>query len=210
MSAPPDGGAELELLERALGYTRVALQQVAPADLPRRTPCRDWTLDRLLHHLDDALDAFAEGARGDVGRRPVVPLDVRVATLQAKACALLGAWSGPAAPAVVRVGDVAVPASLVPRVAALEIAVHGWDVVRATGQDAPLPDDLARALRPVAAAVVADDDRGTRFAEPLVVPPTAGEAERLLAALGRRTGLDLSRCDGQVSGIRRTEHRPAS
>ena len=84
----------VELLDRALGYTRVVLAGVPGADLDRRTPCRDWNLGQLLAHMDDALDAFTEAAGGavDVPARGWSPL--RVDRLQEKACALLGAWSG--------------------------------------------------------------------------------------------------------------------
>ena len=56
----------IELLDRALGYTRVVLAGVPGADLDRRTPCRDWNLGQLLAHMDDALDAFTEAAGGAV------------------------------------------------------------------------------------------------------------------------------------------------
>ena len=47
----------LELLERALGYTRGALATVG-ADRSGPTPCAGWSLADLLCHMDDGLDAF--------------------------------------------------------------------------------------------------------------------------------------------------------
>jgi uncharacterized protein (TIGR03086 family) len=186
MSAPPDGA--VELVERALGYTRGALHGVTPRLLGRPTPCAGWDLDRLLTHMDDALDAFTEGAGGAValvGPETTTSLPVRLGTLQTKACDLLGAWTAPGVPEVVLVDDVAVPTAVVAAAAALEITVHGWDVAQATGRATPIPDGLAADLLPVAHALVADDDRAERFARALVTPPGADPATRLLGFVGR-------------------------
>jgi uncharacterized protein (TIGR03086 family) len=173
----------LELLERALGYTRVALSSVGP-DRGGPTPCAGWSLADLLVHMDDGLDAFLEAAGGEV--RVEVPRQpgADLAAMQRKACALLGAWSSPP-PAWVVVGDRPIPPGLVVAAAALEIAVHGWDVGRATGDGHALPDGLALALIPVAQAVVTADDRPGRFAASLVAPQGTGAAGELLAFLGR-------------------------
>ena len=116
----------------------------------------------------------------EVPRRPVSDLEA----LQGKACHLLGVWSSPT-PEYVVVGDHPVPSPLLVSAAALEIAVHGWDVGRATGALPDLPDDLARALMPVAQAVVLPEDRPDRFAAPRRTGQTAGSADVLLGFLGR-------------------------
>ncbi|MEU0437066.1 hypothetical protein ABZ153_36730 [Streptomyces sp. NPDC006290] len=71
-------------------------------------------------------------------------------------------------------------------VGALEIAVHGWDVARACGRARPIPSALAAELLPLAHLVVADADRGVRFAAPVDVPPGTRPGGLLLAFLGRR------------------------
>jgi len=178
--APDDA---VELMERSLAYTRVVLADVDDAVLGRPTPCSAWTLDALLDHMGDALDAFTEAAAGWVDVRRAAPAPDRVAALQDRACALLGAWAQ-AVPEAVTVGDRAVPASLVVATAALEITVHGWDVGQATGRGTPIPSRLAHDLLPVARTVVTSADRGVRFA---AERPAAGSAHdaRLLAFLGR-------------------------
>jgi uncharacterized protein (TIGR03086 family) len=174
----------LELLERALGYTRGALATVGP-DRSAPTPCAGWSLADLLCHMDDGLDAFLEAAGGAVcieaSLRPGADVDV----LQTKACHLLGVWSGRTPPYVV-VGDRPTPSSVIVAAAALEIAVHGWDVAQATGVRHHLPDDLGRALLPVAHAVVAPEDRPARFALPQVPARDMGPTAELLGFLGRR------------------------
>lgn len=179
----PDPG--VELLERALAYTRGALVTITPAHLALPTPCTRWHLADLLGHMEDSLDAFAEGATGVIGLRSAAPapVDARVATLQDKACRLLGAWAA-AATALVEVGGRPVPVGTISRLAALEIAVHGWDVARTTGHDAVLPVDLAEALLPTALAVALEQHG--EFGPPVPVSADAGPDRRLLGLLGRR------------------------
>jgi uncharacterized protein (TIGR03086 family) len=174
----------VELLDRALAYTRVVLSGVDGADLDRRTPCRAWDLGQLLAHMDDALDAFTEAARGvvDVPARTWSPR--RVDPLQEKACALLGAWSGQP-PRDVRVGGAELSSELLVETAALEITVHGWDVSWATAGPAPIPEELAERLLAVARRVVDDTDRGVRFGRARPTDDGASAGERLLAFLGR-------------------------
>jgi len=178
-TAPPPTA----LLALALDHACAALGRVAARDLDRPTPCAAWDLGALLAHLDDALDAFTEAAGGAVPVHADVPLEVRVGSLRRKAYGLLSAWSG--APATVRVGGVAVEADVVVRAAALEVAVHGWDVDQATGAGTPLPDALARGLLPLAAGLVGTDDRPARFAPPHPPSACAGPGEVLLGFLGR-------------------------
>jgi uncharacterized protein (TIGR03086 family) len=174
----------VELLDRALSYTRVTLHEVAEADLSRRTPCERWDLGQLLAHMDDALDAFSEGAHGAVDLHTRVPVRVRVGSLQQKACTLLAAWSRER-PDHVTIGDQRLETPVVVLTAALEIAVHGWDVGRATGADRPIPVELARGLLPVAEALLAESDRGSQFDPPRPVRADAPDDVRLLAFLGR-------------------------
>lgn len=184
---PPALDGAVELLERSLGYTRVALADVGPHNLTAPTPCTGWNLSRLLAHMDDALDAFTQAAAGRVEVDPVMPSDDRVGSLQDKACALLGAWTE-ARPVLVAVGDLEIDSSVLVAAAALEITVHGWDVAQATGRRTPVPADLARGLLGVAELVVAPEDRDRRFAAPRPVSTSTVPSDRLLAYLGRMTG----------------------
>jgi uncharacterized protein (TIGR03086 family) len=136
--------------------------------------------------MDDGLNAFVEAADGAV-RVHVPPgpgADLEV--MQAKACHLLGVWSARTPSQVVVVGDRPVPSRLLVSAAALEIAVHGWDVGRATGSAKDLPDDLAVALMPVAQAVIMPEDRPSRFAAPVLTAPDARASDVLLGYVGRR------------------------
>jgi uncharacterized protein (TIGR03086 family) len=181
----------LEMLERAIGYTRVQLQAVTPELLCLPTPCEQWRLGALLDHMADSLDALTEAAdlhhvSVAVGREPASPLSPvdAVERLQVRACSLLGAWSAVAQDDDVMVGDRPLSSSLLACAGALEVAVHGWDVSQATGVRAPIPAALARDLLIWADVLVSDADRPGRFDYP-ISGPSIGPSSRLLMKLGR-------------------------
>ena len=179
----------LELLERAVGYTRVQLQVVTPPMLCRPTPCTAWSLAELLEHMSEGLDALVEAADlGEVALHaptdlPPSPVDA-VDRLRERACSLLGAWSAVAHDDDVAVGDKALSSSLLACAGALEVAVHGWDVSQATGAREPIPAALARDLLTWADVLVSDSDRPGRF-DYVLDGPSVGPSSRLLRLLGR-------------------------
>lgn len=183
----------IELLDRALGYTRAILARVDDTDatLVLPTPCRQWNLGQLLAHMEDALDAFTEGASGTVSLDPRIPAVVRTAALRQKACHLLGAWSAQRPPEV-RIGDQVAPTAVVAAAAALEITVHGWDLAQSIGSPAPIPEELAAHLLPVADAMVSPHDRDSLFGPVLEVPDASTAEDHLLAYLGRDRSIPLA------------------
>jgi uncharacterized protein (TIGR03086 family) len=177
------------LLERAVGYTRTSLGLLPRAAPDAATPCAGWDLTRLLRHMDDSLAAFAEAAEtGYVA--PSGPAEphpaLLAASLRDRACRLLGAWAHEPGRPHVSVAGQDLATTLLAATGALEIAVHGWDVARACGEDRPLPEELAQSLLAVAPMVVHASDRPGRFAAPLAVPARASASDALLGFLGRR------------------------
>ncbi|TYL55351.1 TIGR03086 family protein [Nocardioides sp. BGMRC 2183] len=208
MTVPPpalgpavDTGSAVELLERALASTCGALATVTPHHLDRRTPCHRWRLCDLLDHMEDCLDAFTEGAGGSVSERSAAPSadpDL-LAVLRVKANRLLGAWTllasplGPGMTEPVRFGAHALPLADVAGLAAVEIAVHGWDVATTTGTVVPMSASLAVDLEPWARWLVVHDlqtaaaGQPRRFAPPVPAAATADPVRRLVGLLGRAT-----------------------
>lgn len=173
----------VELLDRSLAYARGGLARITPDRLGDPTPCAGWDLGALLRHMDDGLDAFTEAATGSVALTPTDGAP-RLASIQAKACALLGWWCEHP-PADVRIGDLPMPSTLLVGTAALEITIHGWDVHQALGTGQDVPAGLAEELLPVALMTVGEADRTTRFGPRRAVADDAPSARRLLAHLGR-------------------------
>jgi uncharacterized protein (TIGR03086 family) len=67
-----------------------------------------------------------------------------------------------------------------------DLLTHGWDLARATGIAADLPNDLAKQALTFARNQVATQPRTGRFAEPQPIDDTDPPIEQLAAFLGRR------------------------
>lgn len=189
-ASPPIPSA-VELLDRAVGYTRGCLAQVTPESLDRPTPCVRWSLLDLLVHMDDSLAAMAEAAESSslsLAPEPG-PVDARalLVSIRQRACSLVAQWIPPGEP-VVQLGPAGLARETLGAVGALEIALHGWDVATALGLDRPIPPTLAMDLWPWARDHITDADRPVRFAIPPDVPAWAAPQTRLLAQAGRRDG----------------------
>jgi uncharacterized protein (TIGR03086 family) len=186
-ASPP---AAVAVLDSAVTWTHSCLQLARIADLTLPTPCSAWNLGQLLAHMEDSLAALGEAAelgRVDVSDRPATADPGRaVDRLVQRACATRAAWLQRLTSAPISVGDLALGRDTTAMVGALEIAVHGWDIAQSVGSGRRMPEDLAARLYAVALAVVTPDERGTRFAPPVDVPPDAPVSTRLLAHLGRQ------------------------
>jgi uncharacterized protein (TIGR03086 family) len=178
------------LLERAAGYALGAAETVTPELLSRPTPCRDWNLRMLLEHACESVAALLEGLdAGRIGLYPAIqyrtPADpARI--LRERVTRLLDALSAEDRHAhVIDVADQRLPDSVLADVAALEIAIHGWDISQASGHHRPLPPELAVDLLAISPLLVPDGNRHPLFASPVYVSATAHPSQRLLAYLGR-------------------------
>ncbi|HSE07019.1 MAG TPA: TIGR03086 family metal-binding protein [Nocardioidaceae bacterium] len=189
----------MELLERAIAYTRGSLALVRADLMAAPTPCAGWDLHALLLHMHDSLASLDEAGSARVVHRatpPAPPVDL-VDSLRVRACRLLAEWStdwaadpraarsAPAGSLDILVDGRPVTSSVLTSAGALEIAVHGWDVAVACGDNRPLPDELAADLLLLAPVLVTAVDRPTRFAAARPSRPGCSPGERLLAFLGR-------------------------
>jgi len=150
----PDNAVDLGPAARRLADL---VCNVADGALDRPTPCPAYSLGDLIEHVGGLALAFAASARkersaytemaaaGDAARlgrgwRERIRGDL---TALAQAWAEPGAWAG-----MTRIAGDDSPAEVVGLVLADELAVHGWDVARASGQPyACEPEILEAALR---------------------------------------------------------------
>jgi uncharacterized protein (TIGR03086 family) len=191
-AAPPAWPADgARLLEPSVGYALGAVLAVTPELLPRPTPCRDWDLRMLLRHASESLAAIGEGIEaGRVGPHPAAEdRDLAADPAEAfrdRAGQLLDAWTslGHQRQAV-DIAGCPLAASVMAAAAALEVAVHGWDISQACGQRQPIPRALATALLEISPVLVPRAGRHPLFAAPVTVPETAAPSDRLAAFLGR-------------------------
>ena len=188
---PADGA---RLLEPSVSYAVGVVLAVTPELLSRPTPCREWDLRMLLRHASESLAALGEGIEtGRVGPHPAEDSDLVADPARAfrdRAGQLLGAWTSPGHQRqIIEIARCPLAESVMAATAALEIAVHGWDISRACGQRQPIPRALATDLLAIAPALVPRTGRHPLFAAPVTVAAMAGPSDRLAAFLGRSPGI---------------------
>ena len=115
---------------------------VPDGDLGRPTPCTEYTVGDLLHHITGVTVAFggaavkARGESADMGPwGDASKLDPDWhASLPRRVGALAEAWCNPDAWAgMTRVGGADVPADMTGIILLGELVVHGWGLARGTG-----------------------------------------------------------------------------
>ncbi|WUI04158.1 TIGR03086 family metal-binding protein [Spirillospora sp. NBC_00431] len=154
------GWAVLDTAHEAL---RAAVRDLSDQDLRRPTPCSEWNVTQVLQHAAGDQLAYASSITGEPGPgfNPFEPSGELsgspMAFLEPMVSACAAAWATVDRDA----GSVAVPVppgSLKPEAgagaAALDAAVHAWDIAVATGRPSPLTPDLARRLMDVATQIV--------------------------------------------------------
>ncbi len=181
------------LHRRALDATRSVVARIGPDQMDQPTPDEGWDVRALLNHVVAGNLWAAELASGrtidEVGDRfdgDVIgddPLDA----YDRSAAAARAAFEAPGAldaPCAVSYGPV--PGSVYAGHRFVDVFIHGWDLAKATGQDASLDPDLVagcvEVLEPQLAMLQGSGMFGTAFD----VPTTADAQTRLLAGLGRR------------------------
>ena len=175
MAAPNES---VVVLSRALDQAGDVLAAVHADQLAQPTPCGDWDVAQLIGHLVNAPVRFLEMARGGEPDWSATPRPVAsnwVAEFRSHADDLIHHWhqAGAAADA----GQVDWQTA--------EIAVHTWDVARATGQSPILLPEVAERGLAFMSAMLTPENRGEVFAPAVPVPDDAPVYDRLAAFAGR-------------------------
>ncbi|QXJ20393.1 TIGR03086 family protein [Actinomadura graeca] len=160
MDATTSGWNVLDTAHEAL---RTAVREVPAGAWTWPTPCTEWDVTQVVQHAAGDQLAFAAAITGGPGPGfdPFAPSGTidgdPGAFLEPMLAACAAAWATVDKDA----GTVPVPVppnALPPRVgagaAALDAAVHAWDIAMATGRPSPLTGDLARELLTVAKEIV--------------------------------------------------------
>lgn len=178
-------------LIQAMDYADDALRAVTPRLLSSPTPCRDWNLRMLLEHVHESLAALHEGiAAGQVAAAPAPRSGASTAaalvgTFRNRAAALMRASAETGGDGDISIVGQPMSADCLRTVAALELAVHAWDISQACGQCLPIPEELAAGLLAQARVLVPQAGRAPLFAPPVPPPPHSTPSDRLTAYLGR-------------------------
>lgn len=171
---------------------------VPDSDLGRPTPCTQYTVGDLLHHIAGVTVAFggaavkARGESADMGPwGDASKLDPDWRTsLPRRVTALAEAWRDPQAwTGITRVGGADQPAEVTGIIALGELVVHGWDLARGTGQPFETdPGALARLYELVRQTLGPEQHqaaRGQAFGPAVPVAPDAPALDQTLGLLGR-------------------------
>jgi uncharacterized protein (TIGR03086 family) len=180
----------LDALARTFEHADAVVAGVAPDQLDAPTPCREWTLRELVAHTTGVVMNMGLGASGQPLLADVnaVPLAADLGgQFRSETDRTLAAWTAHGLDGQVDVGAGPMPAAAGIGINLLDTATHSWDIARATGQRAELPDDLATFVLGVARGIVNDDIRGFAGIDPeIAVADGASPTDRLVAFLGRQ------------------------
>jgi uncharacterized protein (TIGR03086 family) len=186
---------DITTMQRACASTEQILEGVTPAQYDLPTPCERWPVRALMNHVLGTLSLGA-GLLGDTppavrmapGELPDVELvgDDPVGAYRLGVEGLLAAAGGDALarPHATPLGDM--PGEVLGGFTTLDIAVHGWDLAKATGQDPTLETDLAEEVLAFARQTITDATRAPRIGAEVAVAPSAPVTDRLVGYLGRR------------------------
>ncbi|MBK3628594.1 TIGR03086 family protein [Streptomyces sp. MBT49] len=186
-------GAEVpEVLLRAHAYLREVVAAVDESQWGVATPCEGWTARQVLNHARIDQQAYGLALTGGrPGSDPFHPADAfdgdPAAELSKVLDAVAGAYAGlPADADRVPTPLGPLPLDIAAGAAAMDAAVHAWDIAVATGQDRPLPAAAAEGIRPAADRLVDHlRDAFKVFAPARETPDAHDAAASLLAFLGR-------------------------
>ena len=185
------------VLDQSHQAMRAVVAAVSDDGWARSTPCEQWNVAQVLRHAAGDQLAYVAAITGSGGPadNPFEPspasLDGPQDYLEAVLQTAAAAWSTVAAgtpdlPTPLPQG--AMGADDAAAAAALDSAVHAWDIAVATGQPSPLPADLAAQLMPVATAIVEPLRAYGVYAAALAPEPGDDAAATLLRYLGRHPG----------------------
>jgi uncharacterized protein (TIGR03086 family) len=170
----------LDLYQQASDWTLTKVTG-ATDKLDAQTPCDEWDVRTLMDHMLETDRYFVGAARGEdvsppspqppqlLGNDPVADFEhAQQETLQTFGADGVIEKTGPSL-----------------GIAFSDQLLHGWDLARATAQDATMPDGLAQAAYDMIHGRFTDEQRKGLFKPELAVAADATAQDKLLAYTGR-------------------------
>ena len=186
----------LALLSRALDQAGTVVSRVRPEQAALPTPCRSWDVRALVNHLVNDVRMFtvvASGGTRDGEEKDLIDDDWSSA-YQQTAASLLAVWQQPGAmDRTLRLPFGEVPASWQVHQAISDVAVHAWDVAKATGQPTEMDPEVGRVAlewgrENLTPEFRGDEASGKVFGPEVPVPDDAPLYDRLAGFFGRHPG----------------------
>ena len=170
----------LDLYKRASEWTASKVAG-ATSKLDARTPCDQWDVRTLLNHMLDTQKYFVGAARGEdvsppAATPPALLGDDPRADFEHARSDMVRTYGAPGV--IEKTGP-----SL--GIAFSDQLLHGWDLAKATGQDATMPKGLPDAAFEMIHGRFTDDQRKGIFKPEVDVPADASAQDKLLGYTGR-------------------------
>ena len=177
----------IAVLESALDQAGKIITAIRPEQEALPTPCRDWDVRALVQHLvaQDLRNftAAAHGEQVDYQAPPDELPDDWSAAFKERSAQLVEAWRAAGLDEM----DDESPQRSGAAMQIAEFAVHGWDLVRATGAPIELDDRIAEYALTWSRPMLRPEFRGPDmpFGDEVQVPEDASIQDRMAAWFGR-------------------------
>ena len=186
----------VELFGKATSGVTKIVAGIKQEQLQAPTPCTEWNVQVLLNHLIGGAENFAKAmsgapvSTGDTGSSQSSETNVANLT-QGYRAAITSALEAPRAPGAIAkkintpIGEMAAGEFLALNF--MDHFVHGWDLAKATGQDANLDPALAEICYAMFVPDMTDMGRAHGVFGPAVaVADNASTPDKLLGSMGRQ------------------------
>jgi uncharacterized protein (TIGR03086 family) len=191
-----NGDESIELLARGLDQAGDVIAGVRAEQAGLPTPCKSWDVRELVNHVVHDVRQFAvmaQGGRFEMHDEDIIG-DDWVGIYREAAEGLLEVWRRPGAlDRMVKLGVGEVPARWQVGQQIANMAMHGWDIAKATGQSTALDPEVGRValewvrqnLKP---EFRGDEGSGRAFGPEVPVDEDAAVYDKLAAFSGRDPG----------------------
>jgi uncharacterized protein (TIGR03086 family) len=175
------------LLARALDQTGSVIAHTKPDQASLPSPCSGWDLRTLVNHTAYDAHMFATMVTGAERPSPDVDLidDDWAAAFRRESDALLATWRERGADGTIKTRIGELPATWAIGQHLADIAVHAWDIARASNQPTDLDPEIGQAALDWAHQNLKPEYRGAAFGFEVSVPETAPLYDRLAGFFGR-------------------------
>jgi uncharacterized protein (TIGR03086 family) len=182
---------KIELLDSILTKTGDLIADVPAGAGGNPTPCPDYDVDALVHHLVGGVRSFEAAANGRSAGFDPAAVDVGddpAAQFRAAADGVVSGWREFGFDREVSLMGGPQPAEMVFNMTVMEYLTHGWDLAIGSGQPVPYTDAEAEEVLRRAEGTLPPQYRGgdMPFGEIVPVPDDASAVDRLAGFMGRQ------------------------
>lgn len=178
--------------EDALAFMSKAIAGVPAGTWSNPSPCDEWTVRDVANHIVSEnlwAEPLMEGKTvEEVGDRfdgDVLGADPVAAWNEAAKVASAAFNSEKAIDRMVHVSWGDIPGRLYLEQMTSDLVIHGWDILKGSGQDDRIPENLVALVTELTEAAVKSGATASVFKPPVEVGPGADAQTKLLALTGR-------------------------